>query len=62
MDYDFGKMDQLDVKMVIADGVVSMYVNGDIAFTERMYLSQGMEWGIFSIKSKMTVEDLKVLK
>ncbi|WP_242939594.1 glycoside hydrolase family protein [Pseudobutyrivibrio xylanivorans] len=62
VDYDFGKMDELDVKMVIADGVVSMYVNNDIVFTERMYLSQGMEWGIFSVKSKVSVEDLKVYK
>ncbi|SDI46868.1 beta-fructofuranosidase [Pseudobutyrivibrio sp. 49] len=62
VDYDFGKMDELDVKMVIADGVVSMYVNNDIVFTERMYLSQGLEWGIFSVKSKVSVEDLKVYK
>ena len=62
VDYDFGGEDALDIKMIIADGVVSMYVNDEIAFTERMYLSQGMDWGIFSIKSKLSVEDLKIFK
>ncbi len=62
VDYDFTKMDSIKVKMIIADGIVSMYVNDDIVFTDRMYLSQGMEWGTFSIKSKVNMEDLHIYK
>ena len=48
--------------IMVADGVVSMYVNGEIAFTTRMYMSQGSDWGVFSIESKAEFTDLKVCK
>ena len=62
LDYDLSKAGELNIKVVIADGVVVMYVNDEVAFTSRMYLSQGMEWGLFSIKSPVTFKDTKLYK
>ncbi|WP_026650788.1 glycoside hydrolase family 32 protein [Butyrivibrio proteoclasticus] len=62
VDYDFSKVDELKVSMIVSDGVVSMYVNDEIAFTTRMYMSQGSDWGVFSINSKVSFEELKVFK
>ena len=62
VDYDFSKVDELKVSMLVSDGVVSMYVNDEIAFTTRMYMSQGSDWGVFSINSKVSFEELKVFK
>jgi beta-fructofuranosidase len=60
--YDIGSKDNLEVAMLVADGVVSMYVNGEMAFTTRMYMSQGSDWGVFSIGSKAVFADIKAYK
>ena len=62
LDYDLSKADKLHIKAVISDGVVVMYVNDQVAFTTRMYLSQGSQWGLFSIKSPVTFTDTKLYK
>ena len=62
VDFDFANTDSLNVKMIVADGVVCMYVNNQIAFTTRMYFSQGKDWGIFSINSSVTFDDLEIYK
>ena len=62
VDYDIAGEDELDVSMLVADGVVSMYVNGEIAFTARMYMSQGSDWGVFGINSKACFGDMEVWK
>ncbi|WP_024866299.1 glycoside hydrolase family 32 protein [Butyrivibrio sp. FCS014] len=62
VEYDIAGKDKLDVSMLVADGVVSMYVNGEIAFTTRMYMSQGSDWGVFGIGSKAVFGNLKVFK
>ena len=60
--YDISDKDALDVSMLIADGVVSMYVNDEIAFTARMYLSQASDFGVFGVGSKVHFEDIKIFK
>ncbi len=60
--YDISDKDALDVSMLIADGVVSMYVNDEIAFTARMYLSQASDFGVFGVGSKVRFEDIKIFK
>lgn len=62
IDYDIAGCDELQVSILISDGVVVMYVNDEVAFTSRMYLSQGMEWGLFSINSKVNFEATKLYK
>ena len=62
LDYDLSKADKLHIKAVIADGVCVCYVNDEVAFTTRMYLSQGSQWGLFSIKSPVTFKDTKLYK
>jgi beta-fructofuranosidase len=62
VDYDISKHDECKVSLVISDGVVVAYVNDEIAFSTRMYLSQGMDFGIFSINSNVTFEDIKMKK
>ena len=62
MDYDIADKDELNISMMIADGVVCMYVNDEIAFTTRMYLSQASDWGVFSIGSKACFEHIMVCK
>ena len=62
IDFDLSKEKELHVSMVISDGVVCMYVNDELAFTTRMYLSQGMEWGIFSVNSNVVFENMSISK
>ncbi len=62
VEYDIAGEDELDVSMLVADGVVSMYVNDEIAFTARMYMSQGSDWGVFGINSKACFGDMEVWK
>jgi beta-fructofuranosidase len=60
--YDISDKDALDVSMLIADGVVSMYVNDEIAFTARMYLSQASDFGVFGVGSKVRFENIRIFK
>ena len=62
VEYDMADKDELVVSMMIADGVVSMYVNDEIAFTTRMYLSQASDWGVFSMGSVACFENIRICK
>ena len=62
VDFDFSKHDEIKVSIVISDGLVVAYVNDEIAFTTRMYLSQGMSFGIFSINSSVDFQDVKLYR
>lgn len=59
---NLNEVDELHVSIAIADGVVSMYVNDQCAFTARVYTSQGTYWGIFGIRSGITCENIKIYK
>ncbi|SCW80818.1 beta-fructofuranosidase [Lachnospiraceae bacterium C10] len=62
LDYDFSNKEELHISLVISGGVVVMYVNDEVAFTTRMYLSQGMPWGMFGMNSKVTFDKVKLYK
>ncbi len=62
VDFDFTKCDELKVSVVISDGVVVVYVNDQVALTTRMYLSQGMDFGVFSINSAVDFENVKMYR
>lgn len=62
MDMDFENIDELNVSLLIGDGVVSVYVNDQCALTARMYTSQGKTWGIFGRNSCARYEDVKICK
>lgn len=62
VDYDLAEKDELNVSMLVSDGVVCMYVNDEIAFTTRMYMSQGSDFGVFSVNSKVSFDGLKAFK
>ena len=59
---DFKNESDLKLKMLVSDGVTSLYVNDKCAFTARMYQSQGTEWGFFGIKSKYELKDVNIYK
>ncbi len=62
VDYDVADKEELNISMLVADGVVSMYVNDEIAFTARMYMSQGSDFGAFSYGSKVNFENIRIFK
>lgn len=62
IDMDFSKTDKMNISMLIADGVVSVYANGQCALTARMNSSQGMTWGIFGINTGIQWENVKLYK
>ena len=62
VDFNLADKNELNVSLLVADGVVCMYVNDEIAFTTRMYMSQGSDFGVFSVESKASFEDLKAFK
>lgn len=59
---DFGKKEQLNISMLIADNIVSVYVDEHCAFTTRMYASQRTNWGIFGINASIQYENVKIYK
>lgn len=59
---DMTNLDELDVTLLISDGVVSMYVNDQCAMTARMYASRGTTWGIFGVNASVSFEDLQIYK
>lgn len=60
--FDFTDVDELNISLLISDGVASMYVNDQCAMTARMYSSQGSKWGIFGINADFKCENLKIYK
>ena len=46
VDFNLADKNELNVSLLVADGVVCMYVNDEIAFTTRMYMSQGSDFGV----------------
>lgn len=62
IDIDFAKLDELNVSMICDSGVVCVYVNGHCAMTARMYASQGMSWGMFSINTPIQCENVQLFK
>ena len=62
VNYNISDKDKLEIIMVVADGVVCMYVNDEIAFTTRMYMSQGSDFGVFSMGSDIKFENIKIYK
>ncbi len=51
IDFDFGGRDSIHINIFVDSGVVSMYVDDEVAMTARMYLSQGLNWQLFGIDS-----------
>ena len=62
VDFDISGSDQLDVSMLVSDGVVCMYVNEKMAFTTRMYMSQGSDWGVFGVGTKVKFDNIRAYK
>ncbi|MBO5622328.1 MAG: DUF4975 domain-containing protein [Butyrivibrio sp.] len=60
--FDMSGKDELKASLLVSDGVVSMYVNDEMAFTTRMYMSQGGDFGVFGINSKVSFDQLKIYK
>jgi len=56
------KNDTLDFTLLIDDSVAVLYVNDEAVLSTRMFSIQNNQWGIFSMDSKITVEDLKLSK
>jgi len=62
IDINFSDIEEMDISILVADSVVSMYVNQQCVLTSRMYMSQGMPWGIFGIHSKAQYVDMEIYK
>ena len=62
LDFDLADTEELNVSILIADWVVSMYVNDQCAFTARIYSSQGNGFGMFSINSGIQCENVRIYK
>lgn len=62
VDFDFGDCEAIHVSLVISDGVAVMYVNDTVALTARMYMSQGTDWGFFSIESPVSFQNVSLSK
>ena len=58
MDFDFSGRDKIHMTMLISDGVVSLYLDDEIALTARMYRSQGTAWQFFGIESDVRIDNI----
>ncbi len=62
IDIDFASLDELNISVLISDGVVTMYVNNKCAMTARMYYATETTWGIFGMNSDVKFEDVRIYK
>jgi beta-fructofuranosidase len=51
IDFDFSGRDSIHINIFADAGVVTMYVDDEVALTARMYTSQGSNWQLFGINS-----------
>ena len=60
VDFDLTGRDSFHMTLLICDGVASLYLDGEIALTARMYRSQGTNWQFFGIKSTAAFENVSL--
>ncbi|WP_235334267.1 glycoside hydrolase family 32 protein [Pelosinus fermentans] len=59
---DVNDNESLNFTLLIDDSVAVLYINDKVALSTRMYALQNNQWGIFSINSDVTYEDLNLSK
>ncbi|NRD80999.1 DUF4975 domain-containing protein [Bacillus sp. BRMEA1] len=60
MPFQVTKSENIDFKILTDDSVVVLYVNNKVAFSTRMFNMRKHQWGIFSVDSNVTFQDLKI--
>lgn len=58
IDYDFTGLDNVHLTVMTNDGVVSMFINNEIALTARVYQCQNARWQLFGINSAVKWDNL----
>lgn len=51
-----------DVKIIIERSIATVYINGNVAFTNRIYKMELNPWGIFSDNGSINISNLKINK
>lgn len=51
-----------DVKMVVENSIVVIYVNNQVALTSRVYKAPNTSWGVFADNSSVSFKTIKVTK
>lgn len=60
VDFDFTGKDSLHLTMLANDGVVCLFIDGEMALTARMYRSQSANWQLIGINSGVTWQNLEL--
>lgn len=60
VDFDFTGKDSIHVTMLVNNGVVSLFIDGEVALTARMYRSTSSNWQLVGINSAVTWQNLEL--
>lgn len=60
--FKFNDKSSIDFTILIDDSVVVIYVNDEVVLSNRMFLAQGSQWGVFSIDNDVIFENIKLSK
>ena len=60
--FEISKEKELQVTIIIENSICVVYVNHEIAFTNRIYAMNGNPWGIFADNGKVEFKNLKLHK
>jgi len=60
--YSFSPNILYDIQIVIENSILTVYINNEVALTNRVYKASNTNWGIFTDNSTASFYDIKVTK
>ncbi len=60
--YLFAPNTNYDIQILIENSMLLVYVNNEVALTNRVYKASNTSWGIFADNSTVTFSNIKVTK
>lgn len=58
--FEISNDEDLEITIIIENSICVVYVNHQIAFTNRIYAMNGNPWGIFADNGKVEFKNLKL--
>ncbi|WP_157065186.1 family 43 glycosylhydrolase [Amphibacillus sediminis] len=56
MPFNYSNQSDVEIKLVLEDDIVVLYLDNKVALSNRMYRAQGNQWAIISIEGNLAIE------
>ncbi len=58
--YEFEANTEYDIKLIVEDEIIAVYINGEKTAINRIYDAVGMDWGFFASERTVTFSDIEI--